>query len=48
MVLIKHMLNNNTKKKLIKKKTSRMRGLVMGNLIFKPISIKMQPPTCSA
>jgi len=31
-----------------KKKASHMWGRVMGNLIFKPISLKMQPPIYSA
>ena len=33
---------------LIKKKASQLWGRVMGNLIFKPISRKMQPPIYSA
>ena len=34
--------------KKARKKASLMWGQVMGNLIFKPNSLKMQPPICSA
>ncbi len=34
--------------KRYKKKASHSWGRVMGNLIFKPISYKLQPPICSA
>ena len=39
---------NNPLVESLKKKASHLWGRVMGNLIFKPISKKMQPPICSA